>query len=62
VGLRKVWRVLEVGLEANPPTFLLKVEESPNLWPEESVLACNRVGLQLSFGIDSVAADRRLEQ
>jgi hypothetical protein len=37
LGLGKAWRVVEARLEAS--TFLLKVEETPELWPEESARA-----------------------
>ncbi len=39
LGLGKAWRVLEARLEASSSTFLLKVEETPHLWPEESTRA-----------------------
>ncbi len=31
VGLGKAWRVVEAQLEASSSTFLLKVEETPDL-------------------------------
>jgi hypothetical protein len=39
LGLGKIWRVLEARFEAKFSTFFLKVEEKPELWPEESVRA-----------------------
>ena len=39
MGLGKARRVLEARLEASSSTFLLKVEETPHLWPEESTRA-----------------------
>jgi len=39
LGLGKAWRVVEARLEASSSTFLLKVEETPHLWPEESTRA-----------------------
>ncbi len=35
LGLGKAWRVVAARLEANSSTFLLKVEETPDLWLEE---------------------------
>ena len=37
LGLGKAWRVVEARLEAS--MFVLKVEETPDLWPEESARA-----------------------
>jgi hypothetical protein len=37
LGLGKGWRVVEARLEAS--MFVLKVEERPELWPEESARA-----------------------
>jgi hypothetical protein len=37
LGLGKAWRVVEARLEAS--AFVLKVEETPDLWPEESARA-----------------------
>jgi hypothetical protein len=37
--LGEAWRVVEARLDASSSTFLLKVEEMPDLWPEESVRA-----------------------
>ena len=39
LGLGKAWRGLEARLEASYSTFLLMVEETPHLWPEESTRA-----------------------
>ena len=39
LGLGKAWRVVEARLEASSLTFLVKVEETPDLWPEESARA-----------------------
>ncbi len=39
LGLAKAWRVVEARLEASSSTFPLKVEETPELWPEESARA-----------------------
>jgi hypothetical protein len=36
LGLGKAWRVLEARLEASSSTFVLKVEETASLWPEDS--------------------------
>ena len=38
-GLGKAWLGVEARLEASSSTFLLKVEETPDLWPEESARA-----------------------
>jgi transposase len=37
--LGKAWRVVEARLEACSSTFLVKLEETPDLWPEESTRA-----------------------
>ena len=39
LGLGKAWRVVEARLEASSSTFVLKVEETAELWPEESARA-----------------------
>jgi transposase len=39
LGLGKSWRVVESRFEAESSTFFLKVEETPELWPEESARA-----------------------
>ncbi len=39
LGLDKAWRVVEDRLEASASTFLLRVEETPDLWPEENTRA-----------------------
>ncbi len=39
LGLGNAWRVVEAQLEASSSSFLLKVEETPDLWPEESAPA-----------------------
>ena len=44
LGLGKSWRAMEARLEAETSTFVLKVEETPELWPEESA----RVGTPVS--------------
>jgi hypothetical protein len=36
LGLGTAWRVVEARLEAKASAFVLKVEEMPDLWPEES--------------------------
>ena len=36
LGLGKAWRVVEARLDAKASAFVLKVEETPDLWPEES--------------------------
>jgi hypothetical protein len=36
LGLGKSWRVLEARLDSEGARFVLKVEETPELWPEES--------------------------
>jgi hypothetical protein len=36
LGLGEAWRVVEARLEASSSTFLMKVEETPDLWLEES--------------------------
>ena len=36
LGLGKSWNVVESRFEAESSTFFLKVEETPELWPEES--------------------------
>lgn len=43
LALGKVWRVVEARLEASSSTFVLKVEETSGLWPEESTLASTPV-------------------
>jgi hypothetical protein len=43
LGLGKVWRVVEARLEPESSTFVLKVEETLELWPEESARAGTRV-------------------
>jgi hypothetical protein len=43
LGLGTAWRVVEALLEANSSTFMLKVEETSALWPEESPRAGNPV-------------------
>jgi hypothetical protein len=37
--LGKAWRVVEAQLEVSSSTFLLKVQETVALWPEESAQA-----------------------
>ena len=39
LGLGKSWNVVESRFEAESSTFFLKVEETPELWPEESARA-----------------------
>ena len=39
LGLGKAWRLVEARLEASSLTFMLKVEETAALWPEESTSA-----------------------
>ena len=39
LGLGKSWRVVESRFEAESSTFFLEVEETPELWPEESARA-----------------------
>ena len=39
LGLGKSWKVVESRFEAESSTFFLKVEETPELWPEESARA-----------------------
>ena len=39
LGLGKAWRVVEARLDAKASAFVLKVEETPDLWPEESARA-----------------------
>jgi transposase len=39
LGLGKACRVVEARLEASSSTFMLKVEETAALWPEESTRA-----------------------
>ena len=39
LGLGKSWKVVESRFEAESSTFFLKVEETPELWPEESTRA-----------------------
>jgi transposase len=36
LGLGKIWRVVEARLDPPTSRFVLKVEETPELWPEES--------------------------
>ena len=46
LGLGKAWRFLEAQIEASSSTFLLKVEETQDLWPEESARAGTPVTCQ----------------
>ena len=46
LGLGKAWPVLEARLEASSLTFRLKVEQTPDWWPEESALAGTPVTCQ----------------
>ena len=39
LGLGEAWRVDEARHGANAAAFMLKVEETPDLWPEESARA-----------------------
>ena len=39
LGLGKAWRVVDARLEVSSSTFVLKVEETAALWPEESARA-----------------------
>jgi transposase len=39
LGLGKSWRVMEARLDSQTSTFVLKVEETSELWPEESARA-----------------------
>jgi transposase len=39
LGLGKSWRVMEARLDSPTSTFVLKVEETPGLWAEESARA-----------------------
>jgi hypothetical protein len=39
LGLGKSWKVVESRFEPESSTFFLKVEETPELWPEESARA-----------------------
>ena len=39
LGLGKSWRVMEARLDSPTSTFVLKVEETSGLWPEESARA-----------------------
>ena len=39
LGLGKAWCGLEGRLQANPSRFVLKVDETPQLWPEENTRA-----------------------
>jgi transposase len=39
LGLGKAWRVVEARLEASSSSFLLKVEETPDLWSGVSAQA-----------------------
>jgi len=43
LGLGKAWRVAEARFEASSSTFVLRVEETAELWPEESARAGTRV-------------------
>ena len=36
LGLGKSWKVVESRFAPESSTFFLKVEETPELWPEES--------------------------
>ena len=39
LGLGNAWRVVEARLDVNSSTFVLRVEETPELWPLESARA-----------------------
>jgi hypothetical protein len=39
LGPCKAWRVVEARLDASASAFVLKVEETPDLWPEQSARA-----------------------
>jgi len=39
LGLGSAWRVVEARLDVNSSTFVLRVEETPELWPLESARA-----------------------
>jgi transposase len=43
LGLGKSWKVVESRFEPESSTFFLKVEETPELWPEESARAGTEV-------------------
>jgi hypothetical protein len=43
LGLGKAWRVVEARLEASSSTFVLSVEETGEMWPEESARAGTKV-------------------
>ena len=45
LGLGKSWRVAESRFEPESSTFFLKVEETPELWPEEGI----RSGIPATF-------------
>ena len=45
MGLGKSWRLVEARFEPQSFTFFLKVEETPELWPEESI----RWGIPATF-------------
>jgi hypothetical protein len=43
LGLGKAWRVMEARLKASSSAFVLRVEETAELWPEESGRAVTKI-------------------
>jgi hypothetical protein len=37
--LGKAWRLVDARLQAGSSTFVVKVEETPDFWPEDSARA-----------------------
>jgi hypothetical protein len=62
LGLGKSWRVVESRFEAESSTFFLKVEETPEFWPEESARARTPGDLSRPRRADAVAASECLQQ
>jgi hypothetical protein len=62
LGLRNLWRGLEAVLEAISSSFMLKVEETAALWPEESARFEIRGGLPRPCRAQALAASQFLQQ
>ena len=62
LGLGKSSKRVEARFEPESPTFLPKVEETPELWPEESHPLWHPGGRLRPRRADEVAAPERLQQ
>lgn len=61
LGLGNSWRVLEAGLKGTSSSGSLRVEEIPELWPEESTRAGSPGGLPRPCCGAAVATPERLK-